>query len=655
MSNIHGFDFLRSEHTLSSDATAFDGPAGVTSVTSSTDPLSPTDTKYAASEDASARRIDRSDLEKQFDVLKFLNDHRSSGCLPPHVIQKSTGVHLNPASPRYESAVADMLAANPKVRLEEVPDPENPTLIQPTYGYQAKFANVVDRTTLLAQINRCVNGVGENDLIDSYSGVKADIQALITAGDVMAIQNPEERQRRVLFPRGEQFLVELDGVVGTGTWSEAMEELEKATEEANKIREIEKQKEAAADAAKDATEKAASDGDASGGAATSSFTDASTADATASSASPTATVAATPACEESRTLTLANAMSRKNEALLRVRRASQRISTDIDPRSQIRRGEAINIGGSWFRVSSAVKNELDLKQQPPRARAPPSVVMMKDLSRKNDADGYTLQFGKGTIPIDHPLPEEARKNLEKAKAARDRLHKVAGSVKGAGGGSRVGVTGGATSQLLSSHASSANPDTLASAFVSSFKSNVGGGGGLAGGRKRPGVGRTGAAGRAMAVSGKLNKAARLGGDTSLASAGDQSDQKKSLAELVQDAKEAATDSSLVYSHARRHGCTKDVREMFLATRDDVPKSDVELYNLMIHHKLIEPGEPMSRPRMKLKGPNLDNDGKPKKRRYYERKNQRITNTHLMGTEIGAVLAEAAERQQQGKTVGDGGM
>jgi hypothetical protein len=53
--------------------------------------------------------------------------------------------------------------------------------------------------------------------------------------------------------------------------------------------------------------------------------------------------------------------------------------------------------------------------------------------------------------------------------------------------------------------------------------------------------------------------------------------------------------------------------------------------------------------------NVDNDGKPKKRRYYERKNQRMTNTHLDGTEAGAVLRLALEKQKQGKSVGDGGM
>ena len=87
----------------------------------------------------------------------------------------------------------------------------------------------------------------------------------------------------------------------------------------------------------------------------------------------------------------------------------------------------------------------------------------------------------------------------------------------------------------------------------------------------------------------------------------------------------------------------------------MPETELELYNVLLEHKLIEAGEPMRRPRIKIKNSNLDNDGKPKKRRYYERKNQRMTNIHLVGTEIGAVLAKAAQRQQEGKQVGDGGM
>jgi hypothetical protein len=100
-----------------------------------------------------------------------------------------------------------------------------------------------------------------------------------------------------------------------------------------------------------------------------------------------------------------------------------------------------------------------------------------------------------------------------------------------------------------------------------------------------------------------------------------------------------------------------VRDLYLATREEIqsPEKEVDIYNMMIKHKLLEPEEPMKRPRMSKKNTTLDENGKPKKRRYYERKGQRMTNTHLEGTEIGQALMAAAEKQSQGKSVGDGGM
>ena len=94
--------------------------------------------------------------------------------------------------------------------------------------------------------------------------------------------------------------------------------------------------------------------------------------------------------------------------------------------------------------------------------------------------------------------------------------------------------------------------------------------------------------------------------------------------------------------------------MYLKTREKIPKNDADLKEKLVENKLLEPGEEMRRKKLQRKA-NVDNDGKPKKRRYYERKNQRMTNTHLEGTEIGAMLHRAAERQREGKQVGDGGM
>jgi hypothetical protein len=233
---------------------------------------------------------------------------------------------------------------------------------------------------------------------------------------------------------------------------------------------------------------------------------------------------------------------------------------------------------------------------------------MLPLVTDKKSDEYIRPFNTKTIPLDAPIAPYARDNLENAKTARAQLHKLAGI---------RGLSGGVAAQLLSPLASSTNPSTLANSFAT---------GGGTSSRKRPGAGKS--------------------------SSQVQSEQARKDAQAAQ---KAATDPSLaLYTHARRHGCTTDVREMFMKTRDLLPKGEDDLHKMMVEHKLLEPGEAVRRPRL-VRKPNVDNDGKPKKRRYYERKNQRMTNTHLIGTEIGNALEAAKEKQQQGKAVGDGGM
>jgi len=525
MSNTYGFDFLKSEHLDGSN-----DPSAAPSIPQQ-HPTSPP--SFATEADFAAAQ-NKPDLEKQFDILAFLQAHRGSGCLAPSVIYKATGIDLD-----VDTRVAEMLQRNPKVRVEMVPDPENPALMLATYAYQAKYASVRDRTTLLAQINRMVSGVSMRDLLDSYAGVEQDLQSLITAGDVVAIANTEDKDK-ILFPRGEAFLVELDGIVTIPI--------------PNK------------NGVMNGNHYPVSNGKpiANGGGA--------------SSMPPPLPLPPTHCVVE----------------------------TDIDPQKQIRRGEAVQIGGQWFRVSSAVKEGVPLSDQPSRAQAPLSVVSLSDLSKRNEVDGYVRPFTGKQLPVDAPLTQTAQKNVLAAKTARERLSKLA-----------HGRSGAVAAQLLGSHAHSSNPTTLASSFAGNAMSSI---------RKRP--------------------AARI------SAAGHQSQQQT----LPKDALEkAAADPALaLYSHARRHGCTKDVREMYLETQSLVPESDADLQKLLVEHKLLEPDEQMRRPRL-AKSANVDNDGKPKKRRYYERKNQRMTNVHLEGTEIGALLARAAEKQRQGKSVGDGGM
>lgn len=520
MSNSYGFDFLRTEHKLDADG----NPIQVSS-SHNEQALLEAPHSFHATPDAA----NKPDLEKQYDILAFLQAHRGSGCLAPSVIYRATGIDLD-----IDIRVAEMLKSNAKIRVEMVPDPENPALMVATYAYQAKYSNVRDRTSLLAQINRMTSGVPMRDLLDSYQGVERDIDGLITGGDIIAVYNSEDRDK-ILFPRGDDFLVELDGFV---------------------------------------TLPAAKHGSTANGYMMNGGT---------------------------------GGHAQNGSGMMRQQHYT--VETDVDPTNQIRRGEAVQVGGQWFRVSSAVKDG-PLSEQPARAQAPLSVVSYEDLSKRNEVDGYIRPFTAKLIPLDHTITEAAQRNIMAARMARDRLVKLT-----------HGRSGGVSSQLLGSHAHASNPKTLAASFAQSATTNV---------RKRP------------------NAKTSASANNANASASSTAAHQEALAK-------AAADPALsLYRHARRHGCTKDVRQMYLDTKSLVPESDADLQKVLIENKLLEPGEKFRRDRLQTKS-NVDNDGKPKKRRYYERKNQRMTNTHLEGTEIGAVLALAAEKQKQGKSVGDGGM
>lgn len=197
MSNRYGLDFLQQEHVLDeigSNEHRRKYPNDGATVLVDTEALA-----------ASVEK--KPDLEKQFDVIHFLQAHRSAGFMPPSVIYQRTGISLE-----ENVNVAQMLKRNPKIKVEVIPDPELPSETIDTYAYQAKYNNVKDRKTLLAQINRCKNGVPMRDMADSYDRVIFDLDALITAGDIMALHNTEDKDK-VLFPRGEPFLVELDGII----------------------------------------------------------------------------------------------------------------------------------------------------------------------------------------------------------------------------------------------------------------------------------------------------------------------------------------------------------------------------------------------------------------------------------------------------------
>lgn len=550
MSNLYGFDFLKSDHKLdeSNDQSNTNNYQQ-----GQQPPFIPPTTPSSY----------KSDLEKQHDVIKFLKSHRSS-CLSPAIIYSHLQIDLSEGGD--DSTVRQMLLNNKQIKVEEEPDPENPSLTIYIFGYQAKYNNVRNKIGLLAQINKSKYGIKRHDLLDSYEGVEQDIAALITAGEIIAIPNSEHKDNPVLIQRGETFFVELDGHVSSMRSSGV--------------------------------------GGAVGSAVGSTVAGSGSTAATTSSITTIGTENKSDADDY-------------NPFLIETEGG--------DPTKQIRRGEAVWIGGQWFRISSAVKEGSPLSEQPPRAQAPLSATSYKDLSKKNDADGYIRPFTNKIIPLDHPLLPETIHNIQKGKEALTKLHKIASSIGGRG------VTGGASAQLLSSNATYDNFETL----VDKFAFTAGPGGLSNSSRRRP------------AIHG--NRSQLLNSHFA--------HRKKDASTQIEEASKAAKDRSLIYCHPRRHGCTIDVRQMYLATRNKIPEPEreVEIFNMMVQYKLLDKNSKMKRPRMSEENKNLDKDGRPLKRRYYVKKSDQLTNKHLENTAIGELVQAALDKQQQGKAVGDGGM
>jgi hypothetical protein len=80
MSNQYGFDFLRSEHLVNEDEDNDDELPTVTVSQETGDEDGPS----ASAEIDFERAQNKPDLEKQYDILAFLQAHRGSGsCLAP--------------------------------------------------------------------------------------------------------------------------------------------------------------------------------------------------------------------------------------------------------------------------------------------------------------------------------------------------------------------------------------------------------------------------------------------------------------------------------------------------------------------------------------------------------------------------------------------
>uniref|UniRef100_A0A7S2K4C3 TFA2 Winged helix domain-containing protein n=1 Tax=Leptocylindrus danicus TaxID=163516 RepID=A0A7S2K4C3_9STRA len=508
MATNYGFEFLRSEHQEQSQQNE---QAEYTESSSSR-------------HQAQQQQVQKPAGEKHFDIINFLQaqyKHNNTLLFSIDDILRHTGVDLN-----VDEDVAQMLDANHRIRCVHPAGVSDDVM----YGYQPKI-QASNKKELLALINQGKYGIPAKDFSDAYNGVEQDLQDLITSGEILAVANTDKKDK-TLFRRGDVFLVELSGNISYPATSPS------------------------------------------------------------ASVDPSAVVAFQQQFGNvdvdrlKQELNATDPMVRANAAAqLRMMQAQQQqlaatnsngssepyyIGTDKDYTKEIRRGEAVWIGGQWFRVSSAVREGLPLSEQPPRAQAPLSVASLDDMSKKNEQDGYCRLFSSTLIPIDRTMEKSTLENLQNGKQAKQTLAKLGGALPSSSGHMRK--------------------------------------------RARSNLNNTNSAKRAA----------------------------------------AAANPDLVYNKARRHGCSKDIRDLYLASRMEVPESEVELHKLLLANKLIEKGTELRRPRIQKKADNTVN-GKAKKKRYYIKKGHKITNTHLEGTEIGAVLAMASERQHQGKDVGDGGM
>jgi len=145
----------------------------------------------------------RTDVEKQAEVVKYLTKLTSSQKASSVDIQKELGIFLNGKDAR----VLRMLKSNMKVEVI-MPGPEGGEVF---YRYHTDF-EVRDCHELLALINRRDSGIQESDVSHCYNGVQQDLEAMILAGEVIAWKNKEGGDRSI-FRRGTPFYVELSGAV----------------------------------------------------------------------------------------------------------------------------------------------------------------------------------------------------------------------------------------------------------------------------------------------------------------------------------------------------------------------------------------------------------------------------------------------------------
>ncbi len=96
-------------------------------------------------------------------------------------------------------------------------------------------------------------------------------------------------------------------------------------------------------------------------------------------------------------------------------------------------------------------------------------------------------------------------------------------------------------------------------------------------------------------------------------------------------------------NAYKHGCTNDLRDLWQGTLENVKlfrNSDMALQEELLRLRLVTRDQTQSLKKSRSEVVNLDDNSKSRKK--IRRRELKITNTHLKGTEMGNILAKAAK-------------
>ena len=140
----------------------------------------------------------RSNIEKQADIVDYLRGQRSNAQKSAHEIYNDLKIVLEDA----DDNVLHMLRRNEKVEVIETDQGE-------FFRYRTKY-NISNKDQLLSLIDSIKMGVSLNDVKHCYLGIESDVMEWIIGGMIIAYKADKDM---ILYPRGKPFLTPLSGTV----------------------------------------------------------------------------------------------------------------------------------------------------------------------------------------------------------------------------------------------------------------------------------------------------------------------------------------------------------------------------------------------------------------------------------------------------------